>query len=318
MTVTFAGKQAIVTGAGSGIGAALCRAWPPQAPTWSAPTSTSGRRPHRRTPGRPIGTTRRHRRRRRAGVRRRRRAPDRPTRPDVQQRGHHVGRRHRTADPGPVERDHRRQHPRRRARRRRGLPADGPPRPRPHRQHRVDGRARRGRPDHQLRDDQACGGWPFARPALRGRRPRRRRARDLPDRRRDADPRQGRDRRIRRPRLLPHGSAQRDVLLRRTAWRTTRCGPSNATRRCWSRRGKRARRGGSAVWPRDCCNACPSDSSPSNAHSKPPTPQAARNRQPLEQPGAMPQPGSTGSAPAIISGRTSAHARSSSAADPES
>ncbi len=40
---SFGGKQAIVTGAGSGIGAALCRALAGAGRTWSAPTSTATR-----------------------------------------------------------------------------------------------------------------------------------------------------------------------------------------------------------------------------------------------------------------------------------
>ena len=216
MTVTFAGKQAIVTGAGSGIGAALCRAL---AAAGADVVCTDVDEAAAARTAAPLGA-----RSARLDVTDAAAVqacvddvvrPDRAPRPDVQQRGHHVGRRHRTADPGPVERHHRRQHPRRRARRGRRLPADGPPRPRPHHQHRVDGGSGRGGPDHQLRDDQACGSRPVARPALRGRRPWRRRAGGVPDRRRDADPGQGRDRRVRRPRLLPDGSAQRDVLLRR-------------------------------------------------------------------------------------------------------
>jgi NAD(P)-dependent dehydrogenase (short-subunit alcohol dehydrogenase family) len=49
---------------------------------------------------------------------------------------------------------------------------DGAPGPRSHRQHRVDGRTDRRRPDHQLCDDQARRGRTVAGAALGGRRPR--------------------------------------------------------------------------------------------------------------------------------------------------
>ena len=48
--------------------------------------------------------------------------------------------------------------------------------PRPHRQHRIDGRADRGRTDHQLCDDQTRGGRAVAGAAIRSRRARGRRA----------------------------------------------------------------------------------------------------------------------------------------------
>ena len=63
--------------------------------------------------------------------------------------------------------------------------------PRPHRQHRLDGRADGGRPDHQLRDDQARRRRAVARPAHRGGRARGRRHRPVPGRGRDPDARQG-------------------------------------------------------------------------------------------------------------------------------
>ena len=276
VTVTFAGKQAIVTGAGSGIGAALCRALAAAGADvvcTDVDEDAAHAQPHPWAPDRRDSTSPTPPPYRRASTTS---CTARPTRPDVQQRRHHLGRRHRTADARPVERDHRRQHPRCRARRGRRLPADGPPRFRPHHQHRVHGGARRGRPDHQLRDEQACGRRPFARAALGGRRSWRRRARGVPDRRRDADPGQGRDRRVRRPRLLPHGSAQRDVLLRGRPGERHAAGHRTQQGAAGRGLGRRALRGCSPVWHQDCCNACPSDSSPSNVPSKPPTPQAAR------------------------------------------
>ncbi len=171
---TFTGRQAIVTGAGSGIGAALCRALA-GAGAEVVCTDVDGDRGagHRRTARRPVAPARRHRRGRRADCVDRGGRPGRAARPDVQQRRYHLGRGHRTADPGPVERDHRRQHPRRGARGRRRLPGDGAPGSRAHREHRLDGRAGRRRPDHQLRDDQArrrraVAGAALARPPAAG------------------------------------------------------------------------------------------------------------------------------------------------------
>ena len=87
--------------------------------------------------------------------------------------------------------------------------------PRPHRQHRIDGRADRGRTDHQLCDDQTRGCRAVAGAAIRGRGARGRRAGGLPVGGRDPDSGQGRDRRIRRPRLLSAGPGSEDGLRRR-------------------------------------------------------------------------------------------------------
>ena len=170
--VSFTGKQAIVTGAGSGIGAALCRALV-AAGADVVCTDVDGDAAERTAS--PLGARARSARLDVTDAAAVQAAvdevvaPGRPARPDVQQRRHRLGRRHRAADARPVERDHRRQHPRRRARRGGGLPADGRAGPRPHRQHRVDGRADRGRPDHQLRDDQARRRRAVAGAALGGR-----------------------------------------------------------------------------------------------------------------------------------------------------
>ena len=172
----FAGKSAIVTGAGSGIGAALSRALVVggRARGLRRPRPVRGREDGRvrdRARHGAGGRPRRHRRRRR-----RRRwstsvPPSRDAGPDVQQRRHQHRRRDRGADARPLERDHRRQHPRRGARRRSGVPGDGRASgQRPHRQHRLDGRADGGRPDHVVRHDEARRRRALAGAALGGRR----------------------------------------------------------------------------------------------------------------------------------------------------
>ena len=76
---------------------------------------------------------------------------------------------------------------------------------RSHRQHRLDGRADGGRAAHVVRHDQARGGRAVAGAALRGGRARRRRDRGLPVGGGHPDPRQGRGRAVPRARLLPQG-----------------------------------------------------------------------------------------------------------------
>ena len=51
--------------------------------------------------------------------------------------------------------------------------------------------------------------------------------------RRDPDPRQGRGRRFRRPRLLPAGAGREDRIRPRPAGTRHACAPSRRTRRCW-------------------------------------------------------------------------------------
>ena len=69
--------------------------------------------------------------------------------------------------------------------------------------------------------------------AFGGRLTRGRRLGGVPLGRRDPDPRQGRGRRIRRPRLLPAGAGRARPHTTPTGWRATPCAPSRRTRRCW-------------------------------------------------------------------------------------